>query len=74
MPSWQQDIPLSSDVKARIGIGWANRNATSAVANHLAVRESITVSIRPNQTKASVRNLKGGKLGFSAKEAKGLRR
>jgi hypothetical protein len=54
MPSWQQDIPLSSDANARIGIGWANRNATSAVANHRAVRESITLSIRPSEAKASV--------------------
>jgi len=51
LPLQQHDASLESAAKARNGIGWANRNTTSANANQRAAREGITLSIRPNQLK-----------------------
>jgi hypothetical protein len=46
VPSLQsQDMPLALEAKARIGIGWTNRNTPSAVANQRATREGIDPSI-----------------------------
>ena len=46
LPSLQpHDMPLALEAKARIGMGWMNRNATSAVANQRAKREGIDPSI-----------------------------
>jgi hypothetical protein len=54
LPLQQHDASLESAANARNGIGWANRNTTSANANQRAFREGITFSIRPKQAKTSV--------------------
>ena len=57
LPLQQHDASLESAANARNGIGWANRNTTSANANQRAIREGITPSIRLNGAKTSVRML-----------------
>ena len=54
LPLQQDGASLESAANARNGIGWANRNSTSANANQRAAREGITLSIRPNQANTSV--------------------
>lgn len=44
----QHGAPLESAANARMGIGWAKRNTTSAIANQRTVRKGITSSIRSN--------------------------
>jgi hypothetical protein len=53
LPLQQHDASLESAANARNGIGWANRNTTSANANQRAAREGITLSIRPSQARPS---------------------
>jgi hypothetical protein len=48
VPLQQHGAPLESAANARIGMGWAKRNTTSAIANQRAVRKGITSSIRSN--------------------------
>ena len=52
----QHGASLESAANAWNGIGWANRNATSAVANQRARRGDITPSIRRNRAETSVKH------------------
>jgi hypothetical protein len=53
LPLQQHDPLLESCANARNGMGWANKNATSAIASQWAVREGIMLSIRLKRPKAS---------------------
>jgi hypothetical protein len=65
----QQGASFVSCANARNGIGSASRNATSALANQLVVRQAITLSIRPDRAKTSVRSSKERQNGASKLKA-----
>jgi len=62
LPLQQHGASLESAANAWNGIGWANRNATSAVANQRAKRGGITPSIRLSRVETSVKHSKGRQI------------
>jgi hypothetical protein len=70
----QHDASLESAAKARNGMGWANRNAASALANQRAMREDIMLSIRLSRPKTSRAKSKGRQNAPKAKGSNALRR